>query len=404
MDFGIIFTNISLLSIPLISAIVGWSTNFIAVKMMFYPIEFIGIKPLFGWQGLIPAKRKEMAEIEVELVLGKLLSVQELAARIDPKELTQVLQRRLKQVLRRIVNDAMRECAPQLWAALPVQGKNLLYRRIEADIPNIVNNMVNDFKHNIEEIVDIKELVVSKLVASPEIINEIFLKSGAKEFPFIERSGFWFGLLFGLPTMFFWMYFPLWWVLPLGGLIVGYLTNWIALKIIFEPKHPVKFLGFTLQGMFLKRQDEVSRVYSDIIETKLMTSENIIEIALHGSGSDQLLELMELHVNDAIERYVAFLQPYFALGIGAKSFYDMKDNATKRIFEDSEKYFPYAYNYTDKALGISDILCERMQALSPEEFEGVLRPAYEADEWKLIVTGALLGMGAGFMQLYFVFM
>ncbi|MFT7260727.1 MAG: uncharacterized membrane protein YheB (UPF0754 family), partial [Glaciecola sp.] len=206
MDFSFSLATLSLLSIPLISAIVGWATNFLALKMMFYPIEFIGIKPFFGWQGLIPAKRQEMAEIEVELVLGKLLSVQELASRVDSKELTKAMQRRLKQVLRRIVNDVMRECAPQLWAALPIHGKNLVYARIEADIPNVVNNMVNDFKHNIEEIIDIKELVVSKLVESPELINEIFLKSGAKEYPFIERSGFWFGLLFGLPTMFFWMY------------------------------------------------------------------------------------------------------------------------------------------------------------------------------------------------------
>jgi len=404
MDFGFNIATLSLLSIPLISGAVGWCTNFLALKMMFYPIEFIGIKPFFGWQGLIPAKRKEMAEIEVELVLGKLLSVQELAARIDARELTIAMQRRLKQVLRRIVNDAMSECAPQLWASLPVHGKNLVYARIEADIPNVVNNILNDFKHNIEEIVDIKELVVSKLVESPELINEIFLKSGAKEYPFIERSGFWFGILFGLPTMFVWMFLPQWWVLPLGGLIVGYLTNWLALKIIFEPKHPVKFMGFTIQGMFLKRQDEVSRVYADIIESKLMTSENIIEIALHGSGSDQLLELMELHVNDAVERYIAFAQPYFSLGLGADSYFRMKELATRRIFEDSQKYLPYAYEYADRALCIGDDLCERMKALTPEEFEGVLRPAYEADEWKLILTGALLGMGAGFMQLYLVFM
>ena len=53
--------------IPVTSALVGYATNFLAVKMMFYPIEFIGIRPIFGWQGLIPMKRKEMAEIEVEL-------------------------------------------------------------------------------------------------------------------------------------------------------------------------------------------------------------------------------------------------------------------------------------------------------------------------------------------------
>jgi uncharacterized membrane protein YheB (UPF0754 family) len=399
-----LLTNLPLLSIPIISAFVGWFTNFLAVKMMFYPIEFIGIKPFLGWQGLIPAKRREMAEIEVELVLGKLLSVQELAARIDPVELTKAIERRLKQVIRKVVNEVMQEAAPQLWASLPVQAKNLVYARVEHDIPNVVSKMVSDFKHNIEEIVDIKELVVTQLVNAPELINEIFLKSGAKEFPFIEKSGAYFGFLFGLPTMVAWIYFPQWWVLPLGGLIVGYLTNWIALKIIFEPKHPIKFLGITFQGMFLKRQKEVSRVYADIIESKLMTSKNIMEIALHGSGSQQLLELIELHVNDAIERYVALAQPYFGLGVGSERYFQMKQLAVKRIFEDSEKYLAYAYEYTNKALRIGDDLCERMQALSPEEFEGVLRPAYEADEWKLIVTGAILGMVAGFIQLYLVFM
>jgi uncharacterized membrane protein YheB (UPF0754 family) len=404
MDFGFDIATLTLLSIPLISAFVGWSTNYLALKMMFYPMEFIGLKPFFGWQGLIPAKRKEMAEIASELVLGKLLNASELAAKLDSKELTKGMERRLKQVLRKIVNDVMRECAPQLWAALPVHGKNLMYARIEADIPHIMNNMMGDFKHNVEEIINVKELVVTKLIESPEIINEIFLKSGEKEFPFVEHSGFFFGLIFGFPTMLVWMLLPEWWILPLGGLIVGYLTNWLALKIIFEPKHPTKIMGLTIQGMFLKRQDEVSRVYSEIIEAKLMTSENILQTALRGSGSGQLVELIELHVNDAIDRYIAFMQPYFTLGIGSEAYYKMREMSSDRIFEDAGKYMPYAFEYIKKTLSIADELSLRMKKLSPEEFEGVLRPAYEADEWKLIVTGSLLGMGAGFMQLYFVFM
>ena len=402
MDFDI--TTLTLLSIPLISAFVGWSTNFLALKMMFYPMEFVGIRPIFGWQGLIPAKRKEMAEIAAELVLGKLLNAKELAAKIDAKELTKVMERRLKQVLRKIVDEVMRESAPSVWAAMPVHGKNLVYARVEADIPNIVNNMVDDFKYNVEEIVDIKELVVTKLIESPEIINEIFLKSGEKEFPFVEHSGFIFGLLFGFPTMLIWMYFPEWWVLPLGGLLVGYLTNWLALKVIFEPKHPTKVMGITFQGMFLKRQDEVSRVYSEVIEEKLVTSENILKTALYGSGSGQLLELIELHVNDAIDRYVAFAQPYFTLGVGTETYYKMRDMSSKHIFDNSERYMPYAFDYIKSTLNIADELSARMKKLSPEEFEGVLRPAYEADEWKLILTGSLLGMGAGFLQLYFVLM
>jgi len=391
-----------LLLIPVVSAFVGWVTNFFAVKMMFYPIEFIGIKPIFGWQGLIPAKRQKMAEIAVELVLGKLLSVEEIAARLEPEKIYSNIDRRLKQVVRRITNEVMEESAPTLWASIPIQGKDLIYARIESDIPKVVDNMVVGFQENISEILSIKDLVVDHLVKEPELINEIFLKSGAKEFPFIERSGLYFGFLFGIPTMLAWHFFQLWWILPLGGLLVGYATNWIAIKIIFEPKQPKNFLGFKIQGMFLKRQKEVSRVYADIVEERLLSSKNITQAILRGPGSDRLLELIELHVNDAIERSISIVQPYFVLGVGTENYYKMKKLAIKRLFEDSEKYLGYAQVYATDALRIADDLCEKMEALSPEEFEGVLRPAYQQDEWKLILVGAVLGMGAGFAQLYFV--
>ena len=203
--------------------------------------------------------------------------------------------------------------------------------------------------------------------------------------------------------MFLWHYFQAWWLLPLGGLLVGYATNWIAIKIIFEPKRPRKFGPVTVQGMFLKRQAEVSRVYAEIIENKLITPQNITHVILHGSGSASLLELIELHVNDAIERYVAIAQPYFGLGVGSENYFKMKALAVQRIFENSDKTLFYAYDYAHSALRVGDDLRVRMQALSPEEFEGVLRPAYRQDEWKLILTGALLGLAAGFAQLYLVF-
>ena len=71
MDFVFNSATLGLLSIPLISALVGWCTNFLALRMMFYPIEFVGINPIWGWQGLIPAKRQDMAEVAGEVVWGK---------------------------------------------------------------------------------------------------------------------------------------------------------------------------------------------------------------------------------------------------------------------------------------------------------------------------------------------
>jgi hypothetical protein len=50
------------------------------------------------------------------------------------------------------------------------------------------------------------------------------------------------------------------WVLPVAGFGVGYFTNWVALKLIFEPSRPWNLGIYTLQGLFLKRQHEAAGV------------------------------------------------------------------------------------------------------------------------------------------------
>ena len=62
-----------------------------------------------------------------------------------------------------------------------------------------------------------------------------------------------------------------------------------------------------------------------------------------------------------------------------------------------------AFGYAEKAMGLEKIFRTKMQALSPGEFVGFLRPVFQEDELKLILIGAFLGMAAGFGQLFFVF-
>ena len=70
--------NRIVLLIPLISALVGWFTNVVAIKMMFHPIEFVGIPPYLGWQGVIPANALRLAKVSNALITQKLLSLRQL--------------------------------------------------------------------------------------------------------------------------------------------------------------------------------------------------------------------------------------------------------------------------------------------------------------------------------------
>ena len=70
--------NWIVLLIPVISALVGWFTNVVAIKMMFQPVEFVGIPPYLGWQGVIPANALRLARVSNTLITEKLLSLRQL--------------------------------------------------------------------------------------------------------------------------------------------------------------------------------------------------------------------------------------------------------------------------------------------------------------------------------------
>jgi uncharacterized membrane protein YheB (UPF0754 family) len=59
--------------------------------------------------------------------------------------------------------------------------------------------------------------------------------------------------LLGIPLVFLTEAVHHWWVLPIGGVVIGYATNWVGLWMIFEPLEPRKLGPFTLHGLFMRR-------------------------------------------------------------------------------------------------------------------------------------------------------
>ena len=44
--------------------------------------------------------------------------------------------------------------------------------------------------------------------------------------------------------------------MQVAGAVVGYITNWIAIKLLFDPAEPVKLGPIVVQGLFESRQVE----------------------------------------------------------------------------------------------------------------------------------------------------
>lgn len=390
------------LAIPITSALVGWLTNVVAIKMTFYPIHFMGIKP-FGWQGIIPSKAAKMSSISVDLWTSKLINVKELFAKINPKKVAKEMLPEFDRISKEIMDEIMHEQAPEIWSRVPESVKKLAYSRISKDLPEIVTEMMTDIKDNIDEMFDIKDMVIKRLTKDKGLLNDMFLQVGDEEFKFIERSGFTFGFLFGIVQMLVWYFYPKFWILPLFGLLVGYATNWLALKLIFNPIEPISFLGVTYQGLFIKRQNEVSKEYAYMLAHDIFTFDRIFASIITGPTKDRFVNLITDHANHAIDEAAGLSKPVITLVAGKRSYEKIKNIAIDKTLKELPNSVKPVFPYAEKAMDLENIFRTRMQHLPPRDFVDFLRPVFQEDELKLILVGAVLGMGAGIGQLFILF-
>jgi uncharacterized membrane protein YheB (UPF0754 family) len=267
-------------SIPLVSVVFTYFHIYLALQMTFYPVEFIGCcDPFCGWQGIIPRKAGVMAAKAVDLMTSKLLRLEDMFARLDPARVAAILGPTLRKLLESLMPEVAMDHFPDFWRSLDARVKREIMVKALEDSGDCIAAIMQDVQANIERVFDLKAMVVGALVENKALLNELFLKCGEKEFRYIKVLGAKIGFLFGLAQMAVWLYYRAMWVLPVTGFLVGYLTNWLALKMIFQPVEPVRLCGgyVVIHGLFLKRQLEVSAVYARLVTTKVLTGQALVE-------------------------------------------------------------------------------------------------------------------------------
>src|SRR6185503_6937134 len=210
--------------------------------------------------------------------------------------------------------------------AAPAALRGALVKRIQDEAPTLVRDIMVDLRRNIRTVFDLKEMVVGALLRDKRLLNRIFLEAGRGEFQFIRNSGLYFGFTIGLVQAVTWALTHNIWVMPIFGLFTGWFTDWLALKMVFNPKHPKKYLFGLVewQGLFLKRRMEVSAEYGRLIAAEVVTPRNILDAVLKGPLSDRLFEMVQRQVQKMVDEQAGIARPFVVFTVGSNKYLEMK--------------------------------------------------------------------------------
>jgi uncharacterized membrane protein YheB (UPF0754 family) len=413
---------VDLISVPLFTGVIGYITNWTGVLMLFRPIEFHGFRvpglrllfpflprrvrilPLIrydgriGWQGIVPSRADKMASISVDKGLAKLGSIQDFYRELEPDKIAEHLAAVAQAEIRGVVEQIMRQENPQLWHDLPPILKEAVFTRVRAQLPGIIKHITDEIGENVDQLIDAKLMVIRYFVENPELLNELFLIMGRKELKFMQNFGFYFGVPMGLILVGVLQLAHFWWILPIGGVIIGWTVNWIGITMIFEPVFPTRWVPWR-QGLMLKRQDEVTEMYSKMVADRVITLQNIGNELLTGPRSDRTLQMLEESLRPAVDKAVGPARAAVRVAIGAKEY----DHIRSSVAVEATAFAPIAFNDAEfsqrQSVKIYKYISEQMKAMSPDDFVEMLRSAIRQDEWLLFFHGGALGLLAGWLHL-----
>ena len=407
MDWGAIAADVRVnwmlyASMPVVAAVIGYVTKIVAIRMMFEPIDFVGIKPPYlGWQGIVPRNAERMATIACDTMTTRLLKPGDVFGKLDPHRVARELQEPMLAAVEEIAHEVAQQYQPGLWQRMPERLRDGIVGRIKAESPGIVRRIMQDLQRNIDSFFDLKEMVIGALMKDRRLLNRIFQEAGHKEFDFIRNSGLWFGFFIGCVQALTWATTHSSWVMPVFGGFTGWFTDWLALKMIFNPKQPTKYFGLIeWQGLFLKRRKEVAADYGALIASEVITPAAVLGAVLRGPASDKLYELVVKHVKDAVDAQSGMARPLVEFALGSARYKEMKDAVAQRIMMRLPETLVHVEAYAGDAMDLKNTLTAKMQELTAEEFEALLRPAFQQDEWILIAVGAALGFLVGELQVF----
>ena len=386
------------LSMPFVAAFVGWSTKIVALEMIYRPLEFRGIGPI-GWQGIVPRRAGKVGSTTIELITANLLKPEELLERIDAAEAVEALRAPLVQAVDEISRDLAEQIRPGLWDSLPDGARKAIQTRIQDQAPRITENMLNEMKADLGRYVDLQFLAVTTLVRNKDKLVRLMRSVSDDAMAFVRRSGIVFGLAIGLVQMVAWALFKNPWIMPAFGFAVGFISDYVALNMLFRPVQPTKFLGFIpYQGLLHAQREKITRDYAKILAEDLFSPEILLDGVIKGPGSDKLFALVAKEVDAAIDAQTGIARPLVVLAVGTERYRALKDRVVQLVLDRLPSTLVEAQDYAVSVIDLDNTIIEKMNQLTDDEYESILRPIFKDDEPLMIAVGGILGGVVGEIQ------
>ena len=178
----------------------------------------------------------------------------------------------------------------------------------------------------------------------------------------------------------------------------GWITTWIAIKMLFHPRKPINIFGWKLQGIFPKNQQLIAQKLGQVVGKELLSFAEIEQKVTDPENLKQLKPEIEKHIDIFLREKIKDVFPMLSMFIGEKTINQLKEAFLMEL----ESLFPVLMksymNKLEKDLDLEKIVTEKVAGFSSGKLEDILNQITKREFKFLEVIGGVFGFLIGLIQ------
>ncbi len=186
-------------------------------------------------------------------------------------------------------------------------------------------------------------------------------------------------------------------VIPFISAVIGYVTNYIAIKMLFYPRRPINLRLFTIQGIFPKRKTLLARRMAKLVAEELLSMDQLKDEIDRQATQGEIRDAIEDEVERYLKEKISSLNPIISTFINDNRMLQLRDKICREIESFIPKITRQFFNRLD-TVNLENMVFEQVASFTSDKLENMMMSVIQ-DELKFIEwAGAFLGFTIGLIQ------
>lgn len=191
-----------------------------------------------------------------------------------------------------------------------------------------------------------------------------------------------------------------WITIPAIGGLIGWSTNWLAVKMIFRPIEPTSILGFRVQGLVGRRQHELAKAIGRVVGNHLVEHKDVVKslnkLDFHGI----LGGVLDKGLGPKIQELRGL--PLIGGFLTEERVRDIRSSIVDGIMKHKEAVLDEVERGLAKGLDVPSLVEKKVATFAVEKLEALILEVAGRELRAIEVLGGVLGILIGIAQVCFV--